>query len=71
VYLAEVYRRFGSSCCLHHRRPDNGGSKISGTLVKFYQVHNTSTQKTAIFILTAARNLDLFFEVCSEFLNII
>jgi hypothetical protein len=23
----EVYRRFRGACCLHHHRPDDGGSK--------------------------------------------
>jgi hypothetical protein len=46
--LVEVYQRFRGPCCLHHQgdRPDDG-------------LHGATTQKTAIFILTAVRTSNL------------
>jgi hypothetical protein len=40
--LVEVYQRFRGPCCLHHQGDDG-------------RLHGATTQKTAIFILTAVR----------------
>jgi hypothetical protein len=58
--LVEVYRRFRGACCVSHQgdRPDDGDSKHLWN-VKFYQrftrLHGAKSQKTAIFLLAAAR----------------
>jgi hypothetical protein len=33
--LVEIYRRFKGTCCLHHHRPDDGGSKDLWNVDKF------------------------------------
>jgi hypothetical protein len=35
--LVEIYQRFRGPCCLHHHRPNDGGSKVLETLTNFYQ----------------------------------
>jgi hypothetical protein len=60
--LVEVYQRFRGPCCPHHQEdPEDPKRWQSST-----RLHGATTQKTAIFVLTAVRTSNSFYSVLGK-----